>query len=173
MNTLEHDLIKFEEELIELASAILCFIDHNADYHEHIINEFNLEYNDVLASAEYLCSSNKQLSLPSSQPATALSDNTCSGNKLIRHLADQCLQLAKLISKSLIFGLDEKRDIGKSNKARIEDGWNNLMQDLQAMKVFDADTKPNQELIIVKKQKLLKYYEYSRSLGIIRDSKTD
>ena len=93
---------------------------------------------------------------------------------LLNKLSQECIEVAKEISKALEFGLDDiyLRDKPyKSNKQKIETELNDLLGTL--IKVIDngiLDSTPiyDNDGHIKKIEKINKYMEYAREIGVLK-----
>lgn len=91
---------------------------------------------------------------------------------LLNKLSQECIEVAKEISKALEFGLEDvyESKTHKSNKQRIESELNDLMGVLQLMvKVNMLDNLAifNPVGILEKVKKINKYMKYSRKTGAL------
>lgn len=82
----------------------------------------------------------------------------------LAEVAVELLQLQNNISKAIRFGIDEQRDLPKSNRERISAEWNDLLGTVQVLAKQGIELKPNIEAIAKKVAKVEKYTAYSREL---------
>lgn len=82
----------------------------------------------------------------------------------LAEVAVELLQLQNNISKAIRFGIDEQRDLPKSNRERISAEWNDLLGTVQVLAKQGIELKPNIEAIVKKVAKVEKYTAYSREL---------
>jgi NTP pyrophosphatase (non-canonical NTP hydrolase) len=86
---------------------------------------------------------------------------------LLIRLAEECSEVIKEISKSLIFGLDNHYPMGaETNSQKIMDELNDLIAVADMLKE-DGAIGPfiNQEKILAKKKKVEQYLVYSKKLN--------
>lgn len=82
-------------------------------------------------------------------------------------LAMEILSLQQQCSKAIRFGINEQRDLPTSNLERIEVEWNDLLGSMQKLTTVGINLTPNLESIAKKMQKIDKYTDYSKTLGIV------
>jgi hypothetical protein len=89
-------------------------------------------------------------------------------------LSEECSEVIKLVDKSLRFGVESDYfgDLRGTNKQEIIKELNDIEGILELLKDNGIDLRPNgldKEEIEKKKTKVLKYIEYAKSTGTLRE----
>jgi hypothetical protein len=82
-------------------------------------------------------------------------------------LAIEILKLQQLVSKAIRFGIDERRDLPTTNRERIESEWNDLLGSMQNLGKAGINLMPNIAAITRKVEKIERYTEYGKQLGMV------
>lgn len=85
----------------------------------------------------------------------------------LQGLITKTLELQKLCSKAMRFGIDEQHDLRKSNRERIQSEWNDLLGSVQILAKHGINLSPNLQAIAAKMQKIEKYANYSIEQGTV------
>ena len=89
---------------------------------------------------------------------------------LLLKASEECIEVSKEISKAIIFGLDDAHPYdAKTNKEKIQDELADLLGVVEMLiykGILDKKEIFNEEKIQEKQKKVLKWMEYSVSLGI-------
>ncbi len=88
-------------------------------------------------------------------------------------LMEECNELAQQASKALRFGLDEQRDLPTSNRERMQAEWSDLRAVVEMLQAREIMLPANSNQIKNKKEKVLKYMNYSRELGTLTKDKEE
>lgn len=168
MNRVEHGLIKLMEELQELADAFNYYrtallSDSSIELHT-ALDSIHTEYQDLLGTVSF---NQAIIALPLYlDTMDSLSDASQSEAVVISDL----LKLSNEVSKAILFGLDEQRDLPTSNRQRIYTRWRALLPNLIAtLQLLGIPSDPNRDLIAAKVRKIEHYAAYSRTLGMLHD----
>lgn len=93
---------------------------------------------------------------------------------ILNHLSEECVEISHRVSKALRFGLEEKQKGQElTNAERIEEeiadlfGIINILEDEKILKRLQDYTWLKTRLD-AKKEKVLRYLEYSKSLGTLQ-----
>jgi len=83
-------------------------------------------------------------------------------------LIEECDETSQRATKAIRFGMEEiQKDQELNNAQRIIGKFNDLYAVMELLKENDLiDVIIDRELIVAKKEKIMKYYEYSKSLKI-------
>lgn len=84
-------------------------------------------------------------------------------------LATEILSLQKQVHKALRFGIDEQRDLPTSNRERIESEWQDLLGSIVQLRIVGIELKPDMEAISAKIDKIDRYCDYAKELGVLHD----
>lgn len=92
---------------------------------------------------------------------------------LLTCLSEECIEIAKDISKALRFGLDDvniSKPEGPTNRQRIEDELNDFSAILLMVEEHNLINKSwhSFDKVEAKKLKILKYIEYARKIGALK-----
>jgi hypothetical protein len=87
---------------------------------------------------------------------------------LLCKLAEEASEVAKIALKTAQFGFNEKHpDLPFNNKERIHQELDDLAGIVEMLNDLDFDYAPNKTNISSKKEKVIKYLNYSVSLGCV------
>ena len=91
---------------------------------------------------------------------------------LLIKLAEECCEVGKVVSKSLIFGLDEYHPNDpneETNRVKLKREINDLICICVMLNVSGVDTAIDGEYIKKHMAKVYKYMDYSRDKGILEE----
>lgn len=90
---------------------------------------------------------------------------------LLIKLSEESTEVSKIALKTAQFGMDEKHpELSQTNKERIHSELNDLNAVVKLLNMeFDFNYEIDQQKVLEKFDKIDKYYNYSKQLGLVRD----
>lgn len=172
MNALQHCLLKLGEESGEVASALLPFI--NAEKGVLLDQtEVNLELNDLIAVIRKLNNEYKFSYYGKSEDQLFLkkiNEKVCLVS-WAKFTINACMQLSKITSKCIQFGLyEQQRGLDQNNIERLRDAVDEVFLGVSGLNDFGLGFSINETHITRKLAKIEHYLNYSVSLGCVSKS---
>lgn len=84
-------------------------------------------------------------------------------------LAVEILLLQKVVSKTIRFGIDEQRDLPKSNRQRLNDEWNDVLGSIKNLRKHGLFLETDIDEVDNKVFKIEKFTTYSKKLDRVND----
>ena len=179
MNYEQLMLLKLSEEVGEIATALLEPLEKNPSitgfnqFSVDQLKELHCELNDFYAVVHILNDAHRfEYFYP--KVSQALMPETVSEadfNVWINKTALSCLNVSKLVSKTMQFGLFETQpELTKNNCERTHDAIDSLRLSIEILNSrFGLGFEVNDEQLCAKVEKIYKFAGYSERLGMLMD----